>query len=193
MQFSNGALWTAFRHAAAKHPGQHARVESAARTWGDTPTVKGFSEVGAALRCAERAGVGALYLDALGDVAEVTAIQDAEATLQVPATPEDESYVSWVMAQVRAAPEKAWTIVQTANKYAPSTVAAQAVQAAVTAYLTAAREAAETTLTRTKEEIQNVAKAAGDKFDKGMDTAQAVFLFSAVALAFGTLALWKST
>lgn len=195
MEYSNGALWTAFRHAAAKHPQQQARVERAAHAWGDTPsapTVRGFTEVGQALQCAERQGVGALYLDALGDVAEATAIQQLEETQKAPVTPEEESYVSWVLTQVRAAPERAWAIVQTANKYAPSTMAAEAAESAVTAYMTAVRSAAEDTITRTKQEVMDVATAAGDKFDKGMDTAQAVFIFSAFLLAAGTVALWKS-
>lgn len=167
IMYNPADIMLAYRYAQRKHPQARERLRRAEINWSDAPESAGAEASGMALAVAsaEEYGCGAVFLDSVADVVE------AQATEQAAIAPgsADESYVSWVMDQIKAAPDRANEILVAASRYSPTEQAKEAATSAANSWLEAARAAQRATLDKLSENTRAAAAMIERQLKRGQD------------------------
>lgn len=161
-------------------------LDRAAAVWSDSDALAGFSPITGAMVTMESYGVGALFLDTLGDVAVDEALAQQEEiarasaaraqsyadaiVMQTAISEAEKGFVQSTIDAMKAAPDNAAQILNTAYQYSPSAVASRALEQASSAYLEALRAADESTRERVKAARDALAEALKKGRDAGFVT-----------------------
>lgn len=186
------------RAKAAGSPALARRVRAAGVAWADDDRLNGMSVLSGAMAVAEAHGVGAPFLDSIGDAAADAALQTemnraaaersiaqvklAQGAYASSPPTDDKGYVDWVLAQVKAAPENSAEILAAAYKYSPSAQAYEAAKSASSVIV----EAFERASAATQEAIKAGYKNATDLIKHGQELTVGLLL-GIVALSGVTL------
>lgn len=161
-------------------------LDRAAAVWSDSDSLAGLSPITGAMVTMDSYGVGALFLDSLGDVAvdealaqqqEIAKANAARAqsyadaiVMQTAISEAEKGFVQSTIDAMKAAPENTAQILNTAYQYSPSAVASRALDQASAAYLEALKAADESTRERVKAARDAIAEALKKGRDAGFVT-----------------------